>query len=142
MGEKMPPESFMRHPQFDEDFLKFESKVDDLIKYLQDVQANIDGGAEEVAARTPKARRSTNASRPSLEEAMKQSFIANETVDRSFLYKKMCNRDEEEGEEEEERKNEPFTMDQHAFMQQIEVDAKERAQARHDRQMIAKQLKT
>lgn len=135
----MLPQSSLRHPQFDEDFLKFESKVDDLIKYLQDVQANLDGGAEEGAAKAPKGRRSTTTGQPPTQDSLRETFIVNETVDRSFLYKKMCNREEDE---EEEQKKATFSLDKHAFMRQIEVDAEERAQARHDRQMIAKQLKT
>lgn len=118
-----------RHPQFDEDFLKFESKVDELIKYLNDVASGKDEG-EEVAAAKPKPKV------PTLADAgiTKDNFMVTEEVDRSFLYKKTCN-------EEEEDPNKPFTLDKHSFMRQLEVDAEERAEARRDRIQIAKHLK-
>lgn len=132
----MLPQSSLRHPQFDEDFLKFESKVDELVKYLKEVQANAEGNVDDSPA---KGRKSLRDEKKTDDEITVDNFIVKETADRSWLYKKTCYREEEE---EDEDKKPPFTLDKHAFMSQIEVDAAERAEARRDRLMIAKQLKT
>lgn len=134
----MLPQSSLRHPQFDEDFLKFESKVDELLRYLQDVQTTMEGGGDDGGGAIK--RKSLKDIKREASTINVDNFIVTETVDRSLLYKKACNREEEE--EEEDTKKPPFSLDKHAFMRQIEVDAAERAEARHDRQMIAKQLKT
>ncbi|XP_067641717.1 tetratricopeptide repeat protein 12 [Eurosta solidaginis] len=115
----------MAQGDIDEDFLTFESKVNQVMKILDDM-ANANKTDAEKATKKPNAA-------PEIDE---HNFIVSVRQDRTLLNRAMLN---EKAHSEPDGRQE---MDKYTFMQQMEEDAAERAKVRQERERIAQNFRS
>ncbi|XP_073819759.1 tetratricopeptide repeat protein 12-like [Musca autumnalis] len=119
-------------PGFDEDFLEFESKVNQVMKLLEDIN-NANKKEDESTSPSKKA-----APKNIFDEIDENNFIVTVKESRTVLNRNVLENDDED----EKKKSNPDVMDKFTFMQQFEKDADERAKARRERERIAQHFRT
>ncbi|XP_018797775.1 PREDICTED: tetratricopeptide repeat protein 12 isoform X1 [Bactrocera latifrons] len=114
----------MAQGDMDEDFLNFESKVNQVMKLLEDMAAANKTDAES-AAKKPETKSEIN----------QDNFIVNVRQDRTVLNRKA-------GQKDPTDTGGPQQMDKYTFMQQMEQDSAERTKIRQERERIAQNFRS
>ncbi|XP_061390443.1 tetratricopeptide repeat protein 12 [Musca vetustissima] len=120
-------------PGFDEDFLEFESKVNQVMKLLEDIN-NANKKDDDSGSPSKKA-----APKNIYDEIDENNFIVTVKESRTVLNRNALENDDTE---DEKKEGGPSVMDKFTFMQQFEKDADERAKARRERERIAQHFRT
>lgn len=117
------------HQFEDEEFKSFETKVDSVMKILEQLN-NTD--KEEQESGMIAADQYLNGKIKDLEKLNEDNFIVNVKSDRTVINRKALEDDEDRG---------PKTMSQYTFMKQLEDDAKKRAANKKERESIAQNFR-
>ncbi|XP_011176516.1 tetratricopeptide repeat protein 12 [Zeugodacus cucurbitae] len=115
----------MAQGDMDEDFLNFESKVNQVMKLLEDMAAANKSDSES-AAKKPETK----------SEISQDNFIVNVRQDRTVLNRKAIYQ------KDQSDSTGPQQMDKYTFMQQMEQDAAERTKIRQERERIAQNFRS
>ncbi|KAM7363575.1 uncharacterized protein ACRADG_000429 isoform 2-T2 [Cochliomyia hominivorax] len=117
----------MNNPAIDEDFLEFESKVNQVMKLLDDINNANKKEGEEGATKKPVKN--------ILDEINENDFIITVKEDRTSINKTSA------ANINQVNKNDDGEMDKFTFMKQIEQDAEERAKNKRERERIAQNFR-
>ncbi|KAM7363574.1 tetratricopeptide repeat protein 12 isoform 1-T1 [Cochliomyia hominivorax] len=118
----------MNNPAIDEDFLEFESKVNQVMKLLDDINNANKKEGEEGATKKPVKN--------ILDEINENDFIITVKEDRTSINKTSA------ANINQVNKNDDGEMDKFTFMKQIEQDAEERAKNKRERERIAQNFRS
>ncbi|XP_037818881.1 tetratricopeptide repeat protein 12 [Lucilia sericata] len=119
----------MNTPGLDEDFLEFESKVNQVMKLLEDISnANKKEGEEGATKKS--------ATKNIMDEINENDFIITVKEDRTSINKKSATKIEEAD------KKDVAEMDKFTFMKQLEQDAEERTKNKRERERIAQNFRS
>ncbi|XP_053959720.1 tetratricopeptide repeat protein 12 [Anastrepha obliqua] len=116
----------MTQGDMDEDFLTFESKVNQVMKLLEDMASANKSDAEGGTKKPDTAGK---------EEINEENFIVSVRQDRTVLNRKAAY------EKDQNEQGDPQQMDKYTFMHQMEQDAAERAKVRQERERIAQNFR-
>ncbi|XP_036343563.1 tetratricopeptide repeat protein 12-like [Rhagoletis pomonella] len=114
----------MSQGDMDEDFLDFESKVNQVMKLLEDMASANKSESENTKKPDTKS------------EINEDKFIVSVRQDRTVLNRKAAH------EKDPNDQGGPQQMDKYTFMQQMEQDAAERAKVRQERERIAQNFRS